>query len=65
MVESTKPNPYILLGEYASPLGKPKAAEKDILIIAAAQPLDALYPDWVRRSQLNKTEYQPFDVVSF
>lgn len=63
MVESTKANPHLLMGQYANTGTRPRARDKNILLVSAAQPLDALCPDWVQRSQLNKTEYQPFDAV--
>uniref|UniRef100_A0AC35FGA8 Uncharacterized protein n=1 Tax=Panagrolaimus sp. PS1159 TaxID=55785 RepID=A0AC35FGA8_9BILA len=49
---------------YSNPGTKFRIGEKDILLITAGQPLDVPFPNWVQRSQLNKTEFQPYDAAS-
>lgn len=52
-------------GFFQGPAVKQTAGKGDILLVAACQSVDQVFPDWTQTFKLNKTEFQPTDAVSF
>uniref|UniRef100_A0AC34R4J1 Uncharacterized protein n=1 Tax=Panagrolaimus sp. JU765 TaxID=591449 RepID=A0AC34R4J1_9BILA len=48
-------------GFFQGPAVKQTAGKGDILLVAACQSVDQVFPDWTQTFKLNKTEFQPTD----